>query len=64
MSKAKTLRECKITPNVIGCEVACLLSEYAYRKFEGKEPGKFSTYAAGIADLANALIKRYEGSAG
>lgn len=64
MNKAKTLCKCEITPEVIGREVLCLLRECGCWEFEGKDAEKFSTYTAGAVALANALIKRYEGSAG
>ena len=61
MSKAKTLCKCEITPDVIGREVLSLLNDCDYWEFEGRSAEKLSTYTAGIVDLANALIARYEG---
>ena len=51
----------RISPAVVREELMKLLNDSYWWEFENKDAEKLLTYTAGAFDMANAIIRRYEG---
>lgn len=51
----------RISPAVVREELMKLITDSGWWACEDKEAEKLLTYTAGALDMANAIIKRYEG---
>lgn len=51
----------RISPAIVREELMKLITDSGWWEFENKDAEKLLTYTAGALDMANAIIKRYEG---
>lgn len=51
----------RINPAVVREELWKIMNDSGWWEFEDKDAEKLLTYTAGALDMANAIIKRYEG---
>ena len=51
----------RISPAIVREELMRLMTESCWWEFEDKDAEKLLTYTAGALDMANAIIRRYEG---
>jgi hypothetical protein len=51
----------RISPALVREELMKIMNVCAWWEFEDKDAEKLLTYTAGALDMANAIIRRYEG---
>ena len=51
----------RISPAVVREELMKIMNDSGWWEFENKDAEKLLTYTAGALDMANAIIRRYEG---
>ena len=51
----------RISPAIVREELMKIMNDSGWRELENKDAEKLLTYTAGVLDMANAIIRRYEG---